>query len=284
MNQKLISIFLAAIMLLSIGALFFAGPLSNQNNNDSGDASQAPGFETIPGTKMSHELNSLQDGLNMTPEGVTTAIYIDYSRANDSYIRLTVPGIAGIYNSTVEKRFGAYNPSTNFSYEAHVINPEVIDFEYTDTGETYNGYYLLLRGQTDSGLIYNVVGTPMLFGPRNSLEQVINVTAGNESSTDFERILPYIEKGAEFQVLTVNNLSEQRYMELRYTADGNYTRTEVFVDSQQSLLDNITALAANSTERGLIYNVTTYDEENVTKIVIESNESNFFNLHQEMIY
>jgi hypothetical protein len=279
MNNKLIGIFLAAIMLMSIGTYFFAGPLSDQNNNDSGDASQAPGFETIPGTKMSHELNSLQDGLNMTPQGVSVVSYVDYSKVYGTPLQILAPNITdvySVYNAMIIKRYSAYNTSGDFAFEGHVITPEVINFAYMLADEPYNGYYMLSR----NGEIYNIVGTPMLLGPRGSLEQVIEVTSGNlENSADFERIMPYIDAGAEYQMLTSGEgLYEQHYLEFMYTADGNYTRTEVFVDPQQSLLDNITALSANSTERELMYNVTTYEDENVTKVVVTTNASNIYNL------
>lgn len=285
MNTKAISLFLAIIMLMSIGTYFFAGPLSNQNGNDQNDASNAPGFDTIPGTKVSHELNSLQDGLNMTPDDVTVASYVDYSRVYGTPLQVLAPNITdvySVYNSMIVQRYAAYNNTGDFGFEAHVIYPEVINFEYMLSEQPYNGYYMLSR----NGQVYNIVGSPMLLGPQESLKQVIDVTSGNlESSTDFERILPYTEAGAEYQMLTsADTLAEQHYMEFMYTAaDGNYTRTEVFVEPKQSLLDNVTALEANSTERDLVYNVTNYDE-NVTKVVITTNASNFYNLALEQFW
>jgi hypothetical protein len=285
MNQKLISIFLAGIMLLSIGTYFFAGPLSDQNNNDSNDASQAPGFETIPGTKMKHELNSLQDGLNMTPQGVSVVSYVDYSKVYGTPLQILAPNITdvySVYNAMIIKRYSAYNTSGDFAFEGHVITPEVINFEYMLSEQPYNGYYLLSR----NGQTYNIVGNPMLLGPKESLEQVIDVTSGNlESSTDFDRIMPYIKAGAEYQLLTSgDDLFEQHYLEFMHTADGNYTRTEVFVEPQQSLLDNITARAVNSTERELMYNVTSYEDENVTTVVVTTNASNIYNLLLEQFW
>lgn len=163
-----------------------------------------------------------------------------------------------------------------------MIYPEVINFEYMLSEQPYNGYYMLSR----NGQIYNVVGSPMLLGPQDSLEQIIDVTSGSlQRSNDFERILPYTEAGAEYQMLTsADTLAEQHYMEFMYTADGNYTRTEVFLEPRQSLLDNITALEANSTERGLVYNVTNYEDENVTKVVITTNASNFYSLALEQFW
>jgi hypothetical protein len=284
MNQKYIGIFLAAIMLMSIGTFFFAGPLSNQSNNGN-DASQAPGFETIPGTKMSHELNSLQDGLAMTPEGVTIVSYVDYSRVYGTPLQILAPNITdvySVYNSMIIKRYSAYNTAEDFAFEAHVINPEVINFNYMLSEQPYNGYYMLSR----NGQVYNIVGNPMLLGPQESLKQVIDVKSGTlENSGDFERIMPYIEAGAEYQMLTsADRLAEQHYMEFRYTADGNYTRTEVFVEPEQSLLDNITALGANSSERGLAYNITTHDDANITKVIVTTNASNFYSLALEQFW
>ncbi|WP_256622997.1 hypothetical protein [Methanolobus chelungpuianus] len=284
MNTKAISLFLAVIMLMSIGTYFFAGPLSKQSNNQN-DASQAPGFDTIPGTKVNHQLNSLQDGLSMTPEGVTVASYVDYSRVYGTPLEVLAPNITDVYSvygSMIVKRYAAYNNTEDFGFEAHVIYPEVINFEYMLAEQPYNGYYLLSR----NGQIYNIVGSPMLLGPQDSLQQVIDVASGNlESSRDFERIMPYIEAGAEYQMLTsADTVAGQHYMEFRAADEGNtYTRTEVFVEPQQSLLENISALEANSTERGLAYNVTSYDSDNVTKVMITTNATNFYNLALEQL-
>lgn len=282
--QKAIGIFLAAIMLMSIGTFFFAGPLSNQSNNRN-DASQAPGFDTIPGTKVNQELNSLQDGLSMTPEGIAVASYVDYSRVYGTPLQVLAPNITdvySVYNSMIMQRYSAYNDSGDFGFEAHIIYPEVINFEYMLSEQPYNGYHMLSR----NGQIYNIVGSPMLLGPQDSLKQVIDVTSGNlESSTDFERIMPYIEAGAEYQLLTsTDSIAAQHYLEFRSADEGNtYTRTEVFVEPQQSLLENIRALEANSTERGLAYNVTSYDSDNVTKVMITTNATNFYNLALEQL-
>ncbi|MDK2911711.1 MAG: hypothetical protein PWR29_668 [Methanolobus sp.] len=43
------------------------------------------------------------------------------------------------------------------------------------------------------------------------------------------------------------------------------------------------SLEANSTERGLAYNVTSYDSDNVTKVMITTNATNFYNLVLEQL-
>ncbi|TGC07904.1 hypothetical protein [Methanolobus halotolerans] len=281
MNTKYVAIFLAVIMLMSIGTFFFSGPLSNndQDDNGAGDPADAPGFETIPGTRMQHELDSVLDGLEMTPQGVSVASYVDYSRVYNTPLQIMAPNITeiySIYNTMIMQRYSAYSATGDFAFEAHTISPEVINFEYMLTEDSYNGYYMLSRG----GELYNVVGTPMLLGSRNDLENVIDVKSGTaNSSTDFERILSYVEPGAEYSTLVIGDGPvEQYYLEYRDMNDGNYSRTEVFVEPDQSLLDNISAMEANSTDRNLYYNTTTYGDENVTKVVITTNASNIYGL------
>ncbi|MBN2110680.1 MAG: hypothetical protein JW705_06290 [Methanosarcinaceae archaeon] len=283
MNQKYVAIFLAAIMLMSIAPFFFSGPLNNNGNeNTVTDPSEAPGFETIPGTKIEHDLSSIHDGLEITPGGVSVVSYIDYSRIYNTPLQIMAPNITelySIYNSMIIHRYSAFNNTGDFGFEAHTINPEVVNFEYMMTENPYNGYYMLSRG----GELYNVVGTPMLFGSRDSLEKVIDVRSGTaESSGDFDRILPFVEPGAEYSMLVIaDEIAEQYYLEYRNMADGNYSRTEVFVEPDQSILDSINVLEANSTERNLYYNTTTYEDENVTKVVITANTSNIYSLFME---
>ncbi|MDW7731277.1 MAG: hypothetical protein SCH66_02480 [Methanolobus sp.] len=286
MNQKYVAIFLAAIMVMSIFSYFVASFIGNDNEESTDLQDQlenAPEFDTIPGTKMQHELNSIQDGLEMTPPGVSVVSYVDYSKVYNTPLQVMAPNITqlySVYNSMIMQRYSAYSASGDFAFETHTISPEVINFQYTLSEDPYNGYYMLSRGEE----LYNVVGSPMLFGSRGSLEEVIDVTSGtNQSSTDFDRILPYIEPGAEYSTLVKgdDDLVNQYYLEYRSADDGNYSRTEVFVEPNQSILDNITALEANSTERDLYYNTTTYDNGNVTKVVITTNASNLYGLIME---
>jgi len=287
MNQKYVAIFLAAIMVLSIFSYFAASLMGNSNGNGEQtdiqeDLANAPGFETIPGTKMQHELNSIEDGLEITPDGVAVVSYVDYSRVYNTPLQVMAPNITelySIYNSMIVKRYSAYSATGDFAFEAHTLNPEVINFEYMLTEDPYNGYYLLSRG----GELYNVVGTPMLLGPRGALEDVIDVASGtNESSSDFNTALQYVEPGAEYSTLVKGDeLVDQYYLEYRNMNDGNYSRTEVFVEPDQSILSNITSMEANSTERDLYYNTTTYEDGNITKVVITTNASNIYGLITE---
>ncbi len=284
MNTKYVGIILAAIMLVSMLLGPLLGSVSNQDNNIGDGTTKAPGFETIPGTKMKHELNSLEDGLALTAEEMTVVSYVDYSRIYGTPLQIIAPNISNvysIYNSMIGKRYSAYNETAGTGFEAHVIYPEVISFPYMLASQSYNGYYLLSRNEQ----VYNVIGSPVLLGPRSSLEQVIDVKSGNLDSTRrFDRILPYIDAGAEYQVLAAGGgVAELYYMDLKHTGT-NYSKTLIFVEPRKSLLENITAHSASSASKGLNYNVTSYEGKNVTKVVISGSEENLYGLILEDVY
>jgi hypothetical protein len=284
MNQKYAAIFLAAIMVLSVFSYFVASFMGDSNDDEvATDLQDAPGFEIIGGTHFNAEINSISDGLAISPEGISNAAYIDYSKVYGTPLQAFAPNITdlySVYNTLIVKRYSAYNDD-GFAFEAHVLSPEIVNFQYMPA-ETYNGYQILLRGQE----LYNVIGTPTLLGQQSSLEQVIDVSSGiANASTDYAELLEYVEPGAEYQMLSSNDiLADQHYLEFRGLEDGNYSRTEIFLNPSDSALSTISALEGNSTERGLLYDTTIEDDGKIVKVVVTSNESNFFNLAMEQYW
>lgn len=284
MNTKYVAIFLAALMVFSIFSYFVASFTGDSGTDEEETTSieDAPGFEVIEGTHFDAELNSVSDGLAFTPEGVSNAIYVDYSRTYGTPLQdYNVSDLYSYYNTLMVRRFSAYNVTSNFGFEAHTLNPEVVNFNYV-VADTYNGYSLLSRG---SG-IFNVIGTPTILGDQATLETVIDVRSGTSpASSKFTEILSYADSGAEYQVITsTDSLAEQHYLEYRNMENGNYSRTEVFLGPEESTIDNIEGLEATSSERELFYNVSTFDEGNVVKVVVTANTSNFLNLVTEQYY
>ncbi|MBP1909056.1 hypothetical protein [Methanolobus bombayensis] len=282
---KIIGLFLAFIMVMSILPLFFSGNGDNSNTGEdtTTDAQDAPGFEVIDGTHFSAEIDSISDGLTVTPEGVTNAAYVDYARIYNTPLQVFAPNITdlySVYNTLIVKRYSASN-NDGFAFEAHLLNPEVINFEYM-VADTYNGYQMLSRG----GELYNVIGTPTLLGTSSSLEKVIDVSSGTANvSTEYSEILSYVEPGAEYQMLSSEDMiADQHYLEFRNMGDGNYSRTEVFLNPLDTTLDTISILADNSSDRNLMYNVDIRDEGRIAKVVITANTSNFYNLAMEKYY
>ncbi|WP_340818542.1 hypothetical protein [Methanolobus sp. WCC4] len=283
MNQKYAALFLAAIMVMSVFS-FFVASLMGDSGTDEGttDIEDAPGFEVIEGTHFNAELDSVSDGLAFTPGSVTNAIYVDYSRTYGTPLQdYNVTDLYVYYNTMMIRRFSAYNVGSNFGFEAHILNPETVGFNYV-VSDNYNGYSLLSRG---SG-VFNVIGTPTLLGDQATLEDIIDVKSGTATaSTDFTEILGYADSGAEYQIVTsVDPLADQHYLEYRNMGDGNYSKTEIFLNPLDTTVDSISGLEANSTERGLVYNTSTFDDGRIVKVVVTANTSNFLNLVTEQYY
>ena len=96
--------------------------------------------------------------------------------------------------------------------------------------------------------------------------------------TIFDYLLSKTDSEAEFQRISSENklVADQYYFDFKALEDGGYSRTYVFLNLNQSITEDINALAQNSSKRGLEYTIT--KDSNVTKVVVTANESNFINL------
>lgn len=278
MNQKLIAIFLAVIMVMSILPFFFSGN-SNQANGDSSSI-EAASFDSIPGKHVDYELNSIADGLAVTSEGAVAVQYYDAQAARGTPLELIMGNTSqldGIYGSQVNKVYTAqYVDGTWFNM--HEISPQVVAFQYYLSPDLYNGYQLLSRGNN----VYNVVGEPMLFGEKAQLESALDAIEGESTpNTEFDRILEFVEPGAEMQRLIVveDGFADQYYLEIKLEDDMKYSRTTVYLNPTEGTINNVTSLAANSSDRALLYNV--YSEDDLLKVTISSDASNIYSLVME---
>lgn len=266
MNKKLVAIFLAVIMLMSILPFFFSGSPS-QSSTDPAIVNDAQGFDSIPGARVNHKFDSIADALDMAPKGVTSAQYIDVTRISGSPLEAWAANAVqpdAVYNAKVTKTFFADYSDDLSWFELHVISPEIIAFPYYVSPTSYNGYQSLIR---DNG-IYNVIGTPLIFGPKDKVEDIIDVLSGTGAKSDeFDQILSYADMDAEFQrVATDSNFSSQYYIDFKKLDATNYSRTTVYLDVVDSTLEKLTEFEANSTERNVDYSITT--DGNITKVVV----------------
>ncbi|MGP8319289.1 MAG: hypothetical protein ACT6FD_00640 [Methanosarcinaceae archaeon] len=268
MNKKIISIFLAVIMVMSVLPLFLSSP--QKSNTDSTIIYDAPGFESIPGAHVNHKFNSITDGLDMIPKGATSAQYIDVSRISGTPLEAAVanaiqPDI--VYNANITKTFFADYSADSTWIELHTISPEVVAFSYFSSPTSYNGYQLLVR---DNG-IYTVIGTPLIFGSKDKVEDTIDVLSGStERSDKFGYILKYADMDSEFQRVTANTaFASQYYLDFKRLDSGEYSRTVIYLDAVNNTLENLAMFEANSTKRNVAYDITT--EGNITKVVITGN-------------
>ncbi len=270
MNQKLIAIFLAVIMLMSILPLFFSGTSQQSSTDTDINYDDAPGFDIIPGAHVNHKFDSIADGLDMTPKGVTSAQYLDVSKIAGTPLQAWAANAIqpdSVYNAKLTKTFFVdYSDDVSWM-ELHTISPEVVAFSYWMSPTPYNGYQLLIR---ENG-IYNAIGTPLIFGPQDKVEDTIDVLSGSaEKSDEFDHILSYADMDSEFQRVTTNTVfASQYYLDFKRLDNGDYSRTIVYLDVVNSTLDKMFQFEANSTERGVAYDITT--DGNITKVVVTGN-------------
>ncbi len=270
MNQKLIAIFLAVIMLMSILPLFFSGSPQQSSTDTAVNYDDAPGFDYIPGAHVNHKFDSIADGLDMIPKGVTSAQYLDVSKITGTPLEALVANAIqpdATYNAKVTKTlYVDYSDDASWM-ELHTISPEVVAFQYMQSPTSYNGYQLLIR---ENG-IYNAIGTPLIFGPQDKVEDTIDVLSGSaEKSDEFDHILSYADMDSEFQRVTADtSFASQYYIDLKQLETGDYSRTVIYLDLVNSTFEKLTQFEANSTERGVAYDITT--DGNITKIVVTGN-------------
>lgn len=270
MNQKLIAIFLAVIMLMSILPLFFSGSPQQPSTDTAINYDDAPSFDSIPGAHVNHKFDSIADGLDMAPKGATSAQYLDVLRISGTPLEAWAANAIqpnSTYNAKLTKTFFVDYSNDSSWLELHTISPEIVAFPYWMNPTSYNGYQLLIR---ENG-IYNVIGTPTIYGPQDKVENTIDVLSGSaEKSDEFDHILSYADMDSEFQRVTADSsFASQYYIDLKQLETGDYSRTVIYLDVVNSTIEKLTQFAANSTERNVAYDITT--DENVTKVVVTGN-------------
>lgn len=284
-NQKILAVFLAFTMLLSACMVYFSGD-SNKNSNDdpssgNGEENLIISFSQIPGKQVNHKFNSVADGLKMSPEGVISATYVDLQKTTGTpfeKILGNVKTMDTLYGADVTKRYGAgYADGSGF--ELHQIPEQKILMPWGTI--PYNDYYLLARTNNTHD-VWNVVGSPVILGPRQTIVDVIDVLGGNATSTtEYNSLLSQANpEGSIYQeVITKTNFTDipadQIYTEIKKLDDGSYRQTSLYLNLESEFTERIQTLQANSTERGVTYNVTTSGD--ITKLTITSDFGSLLN-------
>lgn len=284
-NQKILAVFLAFTMLLSACMVYFSGD-SNKNSNDdpssgNGEDNLIISFSQIPGKQVNHKFNSVADGLKMSPEGVISATYVDLQKTTGTpfeKILGNVKTMDTLYGADVTKRYGAgYADGSGF--ELHQIPEQKILMPWGTI--PHNDYYLLARTNNTHD-VWNVVGSPVILGPRQTIVDVIDVLGGNATSTtEYNSLLSQANpEGSIYQeVITKTNFTDipadQIYTEIKKLDDGSYRQTSLYLNLESEFTERIQTLQANSTERGVTYNVTTSGD--ITKLTITSDFGSLLN-------
>lgn len=284
-NQKYLAVLLALTMLLSVFMIFFSGDSKTSGNETStpenGVENSTIAFSQIPGKQVHHEFNSIADGLNMSPGGVISATYVDLQRTTGTPFEQVfgnVTSMKSLYGADVTKRYGA-GYANGSGFELHQIPEQKILMPWGAI--QYNNYSLLARTNNTRD-IWNVAGSPVILGSQQSVKDVIDVLDGNATATtEYNSLLSQADpEGSIYQeVVTKTNSTDipadQVYTELKKLDDGSYRQTSIYLSPESNVTEKIQALQANSTERGVTYNVTTSG--NITKMMITSDFGNLIN-------
>ncbi len=289
-NQKYLAIFLAVTMFLSAFMIYFTASSKTDNDNDVPTSETGADFITvpfsqIPGKQVQHDFNSIIDGLEMSPEGVTNAVYVDLQKTEGTPLEAVfgnrqTMNASFSYGADVTKRYGA-SYADESGFELHQIPEQKIDMPLDTQAMPYEGYQILDRTNGTYN-IWNVVGSPSIIGPIQTVANVISVLEGNAtSSSEYDQILSQAEpEGSIYQeVVTRTNSTdipaEQYYKDLKKLDDGSYVQTAIYLNPEPEVNEKINAYQANSSERGVAYNVTTLGD--ITKLVISSDFESLYN-------
>jgi hypothetical protein len=288
-NQKYLAIFLAVTMFLSAFLIFFTADSKTDSDvptpETNGELIPVP-FSQVPGKQVQHEFNSVIDGLEMSPEGVTNAVYVDLQRTEGTPLEAVfgnrqTMNVTFSYGADVTKRYGA-GYANESGFELHQIPEQKISMPLDTQAMPYHGYQILDRTNGTYN-IWNVVGSPTIIGPIQNVVSVIGILEGNETSTtEYDQILSQADpEGSIYQEVvkrTTNSTdmpAEQYYRDLKKLDNGSYMQTSIYLNPEPEVNEKITAFEANSSERGVTYNVTTLD--NITKLVISSDFESLYN-------
>jgi hypothetical protein len=286
-NQKYLAIFLAVTMFLSAFMIYFSHTANSEDDNDTNTSTSEVkdnstiSFSQVPGKQVHHQFNSLADGLNMSPEGMASASYVDLQKATGTPVEAVfgnTTSMKSIYGAEVTKRYSASYPDGT-GFELHQIPEQKMLMPWG--AAPYDSYNLLARTNNTYD-IWNVVGSPVIFGPRMSVQKVIDVLEGNEtSSIKYNQIMSMVNsdnviyQGIAAKTNKTDIQADQYYMDLKKLDDGSYTQTAIYLNPDSNVTKRIATYQPNSSERGVSYNVTTSG--NITKLEINSNFADLYN-------
>ena len=284
-NKKYLAILLVVIMFFSVFVIFFANSLKTGNNSDLStqaveNKNPTVTFSQIPGKHIHHQFNSIVDGLNMSPDGVMNAIYIDLLKSKRTPLGdiFNNKGLNDSYGADVTRCYRA-NYANGSGFELNQIPEQKILMPWGAV--PYRGYNFLMKTNNTHNLL-SVVGDPVLSGSRQSVKDVIDIIEKNKTSTrEFDQILSRVEPEDVIieEIATKNNVTnipaERYYMDLKKLDNGSYMQTLMFLNPEPKVTKNIAALKENSSERGVTYNVT--NSENIITLKMSSDFKGLYN-------
>ncbi|VVB51412.1 Uncharacterised protein [uncultured archaeon] len=283
MNQqlayKLLAAFLVFTMLGSVFAYFFIGAKDNttqQTNNPNTDLGKYdPSLWTI-----NQPFYSISDSLKMTPPGAEVAYYVDlesmtpqmmqWTRSESTMIGGLIQEVdTKLYKSNATKLYyaGIREGNNSSLLLLSTMMTQNNDFEYIVVPDTN----ILVRQEKDIYGMYNIMGTPVIFAPPQTAENVLEIIYGqnktNTSYDQYERLISKVEP-APFQIVNSNITFARQFYFGVGIVNGSYERTTAYLDANSTVLRKLNQSKANSTQKGFEqYQVNQSGNYTVVKIV-----------------
>ena len=261
-------------MIFSIFAYIFINPNDDtqQQTEDQTQTYYDPEFWTFE-----QPFDSISDALNITPIGAESASYVDLEKMTPQmaeWTRQTKPilnEVDTIYNSTTIKMYYSdLKYGKNFSFLLlSTMDPLKNDFQYMFI-DSYYDHPLLVRQEGGLQGFYNVMGTPVMLAPPQTVIDVLDITTSlNKTVTSYDKYEFLLSKvpDAPFQTITSNvTFAKQFYMGIRQS-NGTYERTTAYLDLNSSVMNKLSKLKTNSTQRGISqYNITKTGNYTIVKV------------------
>ncbi len=156
-----------------------------------------------------------------------------------------------------------YKSNTTKMYYANILDgnnrsemllstmfPKKNDFEYMLIP---NSYPPILR-RLDINGYYNVMGTPVLLAPGDTIMDVLSIVDSlNKTVTSYDKYEKLLSKvpNAPFQTITSNvSFANQYYMGIRMN-NSSYERISAYLDLNSSVMKKLEQLKTNSTQIGI---------------------------------
>lgn len=256
---KILAFFLAFTMIFSIFAYIFINPRDDtqQETEDQTQDYYDPEFWTFD-----QPFDSISDALNMTPPGAMNADFIDLESMTPQMaewtksVRPILAEVDSIYRSNTTKMFYTdikYGNNRSFLLLS-TMDPQKNDFEYMVSPYYYDYHPLLLRQEGGLQGFYNVMGTPVVLAPQQTVIDVLEITTSlNETVTSYDTYRDLLSKvpNAPFQTITSNvSFANQYYMGIRMN-NGSYERISAYLELNSSVMKKLDQLKTNSTQRGI---------------------------------
>ena len=280
---KLLAAFLVLTMVFSVFAYILISPRSQTEQETPQPTSQQEKYNPEYWT-FNQPFYSISDALNITPYNSTNALYIDIESMTPQMIQWAQQEKIDILNYPIVGWMNSiYNSSTTKVYYSHLkedrnesflflstMSPEKNDFGYVVYPQQIAGNYVLVRQDPGLSGLYNVMGTPTVLAPGDTLAGVFEITTSlNKTATSYDQYAGLLNKvePAPYQMLSSNvSFAKQYYMGIGPN-NGSYKRITAYLDANSTTLKKLNQLKANSTEKGFTeYNITSVGNYTTVKI------------------